>query len=92
MTANVTGSVLNKANGSASSADASSFRGVNAGVRVYGNANVTLEDCAITVSAANATGVFAYENGVITLRDCIVEVTGGGTGGVQVAARSTDMI
>ncbi|MBR1812928.1 MAG: hypothetical protein IJ773_03815 [Lachnospiraceae bacterium] len=89
VTATVTGSVLNKADGSASSADASSFRGVNAGVRVYGNANVTLKDCAITASAANATGVFAYENGVVTLHDCTVDVTGGGAGGVQVAGGGT---
>ena len=41
--ASVTGAVLQKLDGSASSADASSFRGVNAGVRVYGNAAVTLD-------------------------------------------------
>ncbi|MBR2644840.1 MAG: hypothetical protein IKD54_06070 [Clostridia bacterium] len=89
VTAAVTGAVIDKASGDASSADASSFRGVNAGVRVYGNANVTLTDCSITASAQNATGVFAYENGVIALYDCTVNVTGGGAGGVQVAGGGT---
>lgn len=89
VTATVTGAVIDKASGDASSADASSFQGVNAGVRVYGNANVTLTDCAITASAQNATGVFAYENGVVTLYDCTVDVTGGGAGGVQVAGGGT---
>lgn len=87
--ATVTGAVIDKASGDASSADASSFQGVNAGVRVYGNANVTLTDCAITASAQNATGVFAYENGVVTLYDCTIDVTGGGAGGVQVAGGGT---
>ena len=58
--ASVTGAVLQKLGGSASSADASSFRGVNAGVRVYGNAVVSLTDCEILATAPNATGVFAY--------------------------------
>lgn len=89
VTATVTGSVIDKASGDASSADASSFRGVNAGVRVYGNANVTLTDCTITATAQNATGVFAYENGTVTLYDCTVNVTGGGAGGVQVAGGGT---
>ena len=35
--AEITGSVINKESGDASSADASSFRGVNAAVRAYGN-------------------------------------------------------
>ncbi len=39
VSAAVTGSVLKKASGDASSADDSSFKGVNAAVRVYGNAD-----------------------------------------------------
>ena len=89
VTATVTGAVIDKSAGGASSADASSFTGVNAGVRVYGNANVTLTDCTVTASAENATGVFAYQNGVVTLVDCTVTVTGGGAGGVQVAGGGT---
>lgn len=89
VTATVTGAVIDKASGDASSSDASSFQGVNAGVRVYGNADVTLTDCTITASAQNATGVFAYENGVITLYNCTVDVTGGGAGGVQVTGGGT---
>ena len=83
--ATVIGSVLVKESGDASSANDSSFKGVNAGVRVYGNAEVTLKDCTIEANAKNATGVFAYGNGVIYISDSTVTVTGGGAGGVQVA-------
>ena len=87
--ASVTGATLIKASGDASSADDSSFRGVNAGVRVYGNAEVTLKDCTIEASAQNGTGVFAYENGVVYISDSTVNVSGGGAGGVQVAGGGT---
>lgn len=89
VSASITGTNIMKASGDASSADDSSFRGVNAGVRVYGNAEVTLKDCTIQADAENATGVFAYENGVIHISDCTVNVTGGGAGGVQVAGGGT---
>lgn len=87
--ASVTGAVLNKTGGSATSADAASFQGVNAGVRVYGNAKVTLTDTTVNASAKNATAVFAYENGVITMDNCTVTATGGGAGGIQVAGGGT---
>ena len=89
VTAAITGSVLNKVSGGASSADGSSFRGENAGVRVYGDAVVTLTDVTVNADAENATGVFAYENGVIYISDSTVNVTGGGAGGVQVAGGGT---
>lgn len=89
VTATVTGALLQKLDGNASSADGASFRGLNSGVRVYGNATVTLTDCEILATAQNATGVFAYENGVIYMDNCIVNVTGGGAGGVQVAGGGT---
>ncbi len=89
VTAVVIGAMLNKASGDASSADDSSFKGVNAGVRVYGNADVTLKDCTIEASADNATGVFAYENGVVHVLGCEINVSGGGAGGVQVAGGGT---
>lgn len=85
----VTGAVLQKVSGDAGSQDDSSFRGVNAGVRVYGDAEVTLKDCIISADAENATGVFAYENGVINIADSKINVTGGGAGGVQVAGGGT---
>ncbi len=87
--AEVTGALLQKLSGGASSADASSFRGINAAVRVYGDACVTLTDCEIQAEAENATGVFAYENGTVDLLDCTVTVSGGGAGGVQVAGGGT---
>ena len=58
--AEITGAVIEKTAGEASSADASSFRGVNSAVRVYDNAELTITDSEITASASNATGVFAY--------------------------------
>lgn len=87
--ASVTGAVLQKLSGSASSADASSFRGVNAAVRAYGNAVIRLSHCEIQASASDATGVFAYENSTIYMDNCTVNVTGGGAGGVQVAGGGT---
>ncbi|MBE5858546.1 MAG: hypothetical protein E7301_00245 [Butyrivibrio sp.] len=87
--ATITGSVINKADGSASSADDSSFKGVNAAVRAYGNSTITLKECTITADAENATGVFAYDNGTIYISDSTVNVTGGGAGGIQVAGGGT---
>ena len=43
--AEITGLVINKESGDASSADASSFRGVNAAVRAYGNSTITMTTC-----------------------------------------------
>ncbi|MBO4360687.1 MAG: hypothetical protein J5822_07400 [Eubacteriaceae bacterium] len=87
--AEMTGSIINKSAGDASSADDASFRGLNAAVRAYGDSTVTLRDCTVNADAKNATGVFAYENAVIYLYNCEVHVTGGGAGGVQVAGGGT---
>ena len=85
----LTGATIEKPTGDASSADAASFRGVNAAVRVYDGAALTLKDCTILADADNATGVFAYNGGVVRLSSCAVTVTGGGAGGVQVAGGGT---
>ncbi|MBQ9408195.1 MAG: right-handed parallel beta-helix repeat-containing protein [Clostridia bacterium] len=85
----VTGAKINKLEGSASSADAASFRGVNAAVRVYDSAALTLSGSTIEASAPNATGVFAYGGGTVIISDSTVDVTGGGAGGVQVAGGGT---
>ena len=87
--AEMTGSVISKNSGGATSADDSSFRGVNAAVRAYGDSVVTLRDCTVSADAENATGVFAYQNAVIYIYDSTVTVTGGGSGGVQVAGGGT---
>lgn len=87
--AGVTGAEIIKSAGSASSADGASFTGVNAAVRVYDSAKLTLSDCTVEASASNATGVFAYDKGVVTLENCTVTVSGGGAGGVQVAGGGT---
>ncbi len=87
--ATVKASLIRKTAGGASSTDDSSFRGVNAAVRVSGNASLLLSDCKIEADASNATGVFACENGSITLENCSVRVSGGGAGGVQVAGGGT---
>ena len=74
--------LIQKTGGSASSADAASFRGVNAAVRVYDQASLTLSNAAIEATASNATGVFAYDGGSIDISDSTVTVSGGGAGGV----------
>ncbi len=83
--ASVTGSVLQKLSGNASDVDDASFTGLNAAVRVYDGAAVTLKDCIIEADAENATGVFAYNGGTAAVSDSEITVTGGGAGGVQVA-------
>ena len=89
VTAGISGAAINKIAGDATSADSSSFEGVNAAVRVYDKATVSLEDCTITAEADNATGVFAYDGGTINISDSTVNVTGGGAGGIQVAGGGT---
>ncbi len=85
----ITDATILKMGGSASSADASSFRGVNSAVRVYDQATLTINNSTIEAAAPNATGVFAYDGGTINISDCTVNVTGGGAGGVQVAGGGT---
>ena len=85
----ITDALIQKTAGEASSADASSFRGVNAAVRVYDQATLTLSHSVIEASASNATGVFAYDGGTVELSGCTVTVTGGGAGGIQVAGGGT---
>ena len=85
----ITNAAILKTGGSASSADAASFRGVNSAVRVYDQATLTLSDSLIESTAQNATGVFAYDGGTIYISDCTVNVSGGGAGGVQVAGGGT---
>lgn len=87
--ASVSDASIAKTDGNASSADAASFRGLNAAVRVYDTASLTLEGCTIEATASNATGVFAYDGGEVVMKDCTVNVTGGGAGGVQVAGGGT---
>ncbi|MBQ1300022.1 MAG: hypothetical protein IIY25_02815 [Erysipelotrichaceae bacterium] len=87
--ADITGSVINKESGDASSADDSSFKGVNAAVRAYGNSTITMKDCTVNADASNATGVFAYDGGTVKIYDSTVTVTGGGAGGIQVAGGGT---
>ncbi len=87
--ASLTKAEIEKTGGDASSADDSSFKGVNAAVRVYDSAELTLKECTIEAAASNATGVFAYDNGTIHISDSTVTVTGGGAGGVQVAGGGT---
>ncbi len=88
-TAEVSGSLLKKVSGDASSANDSSFKGINAAVRVYDSAELTLKDVTVEADAENATGVFAYDQGTIRISDSTVTVTGGGAGGIQVAGGGT---
>ena len=85
----ITDAAILKTGGSASSADAASFLGVNSAVRVYDQATLTIGNSTIEATAPNATGVFAYDGGTIDISDCTINVTGGGAGGVQVAGGGT---
>lgn len=85
----IAGATIRKTDGSASSTDAASFTGLNAAVRVYEQASLTIRDSVIEASAENATGVFAYDGGTVNISDCTVTVTGSGAGGVQVAGGGT---
>ncbi len=85
----IANATISKTDGSASSAGAASFRGVNSAIRVYDQATLTISDSVIEASAQNATGVFAYDGGTVFISDCTVNVTGGGAGGVQVAGGGT---
>ena len=87
--ASINSSTIAKSSGDATSADDSSFKGVNAAVRVYGDSTLTITDCVISANAENATGVFAYDTGTIYISDSTVDVTGGGSGGIQVAGGGT---
>ncbi len=87
--ASLSGATIEKTDGGASSADASSFRGVNAAVRVYDSATLIMTDCVIEATASNATGVFAYDKGTVAISNSTINVTGGGAGGVQVAGGGT---
>ena len=89
VTATVTGALIQKLSGKASSADGSSFYGLNSGVRVYDEATLTLRDCEILAEADNATGVFAYGGGTVYISESTVTVNGGGAGGIQVAGGGT---
>lgn len=89
VSASVSGSYINKADGGASSADDSSFKGLNAAIRACGNAVLDLKDVTVEASAENATGVFAYEDSTINISDSVINVSGGGAGGVQVAGGGT---
>ena len=54
----LSGVTVIKDGGSASGADAASFRGLNSAVRVYDSAVLELSDSVIEASAPNATGVY----------------------------------
>ncbi len=85
VTASCDACVFLKEDGGASSADASSFCGVNSAVYALNGADLTLTGCTVVSSASDATGVFAYNGGVIRISDSTVKVSGGGSGGIQVA-------
>ena len=87
--ASLTGSVIIKSSGKASSADDASFRGINSAVRAWGSSVLTLRDCTVKADAENATGVFSYDGATVYIYDSVIDVTGGGAGGVQVAGGGT---
>lgn len=85
----ITGALLKKVSGEASDVDDTSFKGLNAAVRVYDGANAVIKNCTIHADAKSATGVFAYDTSVVEISDSEITVTGGGAGGIQVAGGGT---
>lgn len=85
VTASINGVTVDKPSGDATSADGSSFYGINAAVRAIGGAHLNITNSLIKADAKNATGIFAYSGATIDISDSTVNVTGGGAGGIQVA-------
>lgn len=85
VTASINQVTVEKSAGDASSADDSSFYGVNAGIRAIGGAHLSIINSLVEAEAKNATGVFAYDGATIDISYSTVNVTGGGAGGIQVA-------
>lgn len=67
--ASVTGAVLQKLSGSASSADASSFRGINAAVRAYENSTIYMDNCTVNVTGGGSGGVQVAGGGTLIGKD-----------------------
>lgn len=74
-----------KSAGDASSADASSFYGLNSALHAINSAELTVKNCTITATAKHSTGVFAYNKATIKIYNSVINVTGGGAGGIQVS-------
>ncbi len=85
MTATLSGVIVSKTAGDASSSDASSFYGLNAAVLALDNAALNISGGEITASAEGANGVFAYGGAVININDTEINVSGGNAGGIEVA-------
>jgi hypothetical protein len=82
--------------GSTTSADSSSFYGLNACVLATGGATITLDNDSINTTGTSGNGVYAYGTGTVTLNTDTINTTGGGGHGIYAAGggvlRATDVI
>ena len=76
--------------GDTTSADESSFYGLNAGVLVQGGSSATVSDSSITTRAAGANGAFATGTGTsLTLSDVTISANGGGAHAIMATQGAT---
>ena len=82
--------------GSTTSADSSSFYGLNACVLATGGANITLTNDSITTSGISGNGVYSYGTSTVTLSTDTISCTGSGGHGIYAAGggilKATDVI
>jgi len=89
VTASLDGVTVEKADGAASSSDASSFYGLNAAILALDNAALNITGGTVTANAEGANGVFAYDGATINIKDTVINVSGGNAGGIEVAGGGT---
>lgn len=71
------------------SSESSDFYGTNAGVFVYNNASLTINNGTISTSGSHANAVFSYSTGKITLNNLSITTSNNNSGGVMVTGGGT---
>ena len=71
------------------SSENSDFYGTNAGVFVYNNASLTINNGNITTNGSHANAVFSYSTGKIILNNLNITTTANNSGGVMVTGGGT---
>ena len=66
------------------SSENSDFYGTNAGVFVYNNASLTLNNGNVSTNGSHANGIFSYGTGKIILNNIVINTKGNNSGGVMV--------
>ncbi len=76
---------VTKTGDTASSEDNSSWYGVNSGILVKDQANVTIKGGTVTTNAKGGNGIFVYGTGAATVSDVTVETSQDQSGGIMIA-------